>query len=507
MNIIFGAQGSILNVFNDIDKLLKAKGDISQSFYWVSDSEFYNANSSNLDVIDDNILKEWEYTNKDARSTSLSFEIISCLEERYGEIRPIWNSVVADRRLMFGEFCKSKQDYKTKFNHQEIQNIIYNSLKDIDELFDKAAPDLVVTFVPVTFGDYLLNMVAEVRGIKCLILRSAKINNFVTFSETVTAYSDAFANLYNSIKNKERENPFSLAASEFLTNARKAPLEYEGSVISANSKSKDLFKRYCLGFAGVIRDKVNQRNCKVDNHVPGKFNSYLHSNLLREYKIWKNEKILKSRTISLEEIDGDFVFFPMHSEPEIALSVYGIDHQNQIETIRRVAQSIPIHWKVIVKEHPRSVSYRSEGYYNALLNIPNVYFAPAKNKPYHWILKAKIITVISGFVGIEASILGKPVIVLGDVNFSLLPPSMVRNVDSMKDYYSCFKELIESYKIDDSALISYISASMYDGVAVNLYSDLLKKSSRISGEAGSYDKQISDLANSIRVKANINATQ
>ncbi|MDP6893688.1 MAG: hypothetical protein QF731_10970, partial [Verrucomicrobiota bacterium] len=73
---------------------------------------------------------------------------------------------------------------------------------------------------------------------------------------------------------------------------------------------------------------------------------------------FKNKYIDQSK---LGEIN--YIFFPLHAEPEIALSIFSKYYQNQIELIRNIALALPMNYRLIVKEHPRNIGRRSNNYY------------------------------------------------------------------------------------------------------------------------------------------------
>ena len=204
---------------------------------------------------------------------------------------------------------------------------------------------------------------------------------------------------------------------------------------------------------------------------------------------------MSKRQISLDEIgELPYVFYPMHSEPEVALSVYGREHPNQIETIRRIAQSIPLSWKLVVKEHPRSISFRTQSYYEKLVDIPNLVFADPDTRPFFWNKKSRAVVTVSGFAGFEAAMTGIPVVVLGDASFSLLPKTMLRTGKNMGDFAIELKSLLRDHVRSESHLLAYIMANMQVGVDVNLYSDLLAKSGRVTMDADNIETQISRLS-------------
>ncbi|WP_250657356.1 hypothetical protein [Alkalimarinus coralli] len=486
-----------MKVFHAIDVELRSKGLVSKSAYWVADAEYFRFNLNQLDVLNapsTTVLKEWMYTDFKGASLPENWQL---LEEKYEALDTVWNAIVADRRLMHGRLCKTKQEYKGHFSHEQLKIIIYNALNDIDTLITELKPDRIVTFVPATFGDILLIHAAEVHGIECRVLRSTKIKNYVAFSDKLGSSSTWLESLYEDNLLNQVDKPFYSQALAFLEQGTGAPVEYEGSIAGKNNTALGHIKRYFVGAVGGMVQKVRRIRLGVsgDNHLPPLFGAYVYGNLLREHIEKNNRRLMSKRQLSLDDIgDLSYVFYPLHSEPEVALSVYGREHQNQIETIRRIAQSIPLSWKVVIKEHPRSISYRTRKYYEKLLDIPNVVFADPDTKPFFWNQKSRAVATVSGFAGFEAAMAGVPVIVLGDASFSLLPKTMIRTVKNMETFASELKCLLRNHSHSESHLLAYIMANMQVGVDVNLYSDLLAKSGRITMDTGDIATQISRLS-------------
>ena len=51
----------------------------------------------------------------------------------------------------------------------------------------------------------------------------------------------------------------------------------------------------------------------------------------------------------------------------MSLSVQSRSYLNQIEVVRNIAQSLPVGWQVLIKEHPASMGRRPVSYYQKLL--------------------------------------------------------------------------------------------------------------------------------------------
>ncbi|MAM71945.1 MAG: hypothetical protein CMP91_12465 [Gammaproteobacteria bacterium] len=497
MKVLFGAHGSALKIFHELDARLRARNKVSDSAYWISDSSYYFNYIKDVNFFDSHNIKrifEWEHTCKKGKVLPGEKRTTELLK-KYG-MMPLWNAIVADRRLMYGEISKYHQDYDCKFDQTELESIIISTLHSLDLLITNFKPDVVATFVPASFGDYLLALIAKANNIKYMQLRSTKISNFVTFSDSLSATFDDFEKSYLSIYQNISNFTDIEKVDEYIKKATEAPIQYEGTI---NAKELSILRSLVntiksLAVALKLAIAPVHPIVRCDNHVPPPIKTWLYNSLLKPLYKSKSNSLMTKKLITLEEAAVHrIVFYPLHSEPEIALSIYGRDHQNQIETIRRIAQSIPLGWTLVVKEHPRSYGYRSANWYKKLLNIPNVKFAPLNDRPFFWIRKASAIITVSGFVGFESIMLRKPVIVLGDVAYSILPKSMVKHVGNISDLQTNLQNLIKNFSYDEFAVKAFVATCMKLGEPVNLYSQLLAKKERSSEQALSESQQYDQL--------------
>lgn len=132
-------------------------------------------------------------------------------------------------------------------------------------------------------------------------------------------------------------------------------------------------------------------------------------------------RIADSRLVADELPRRPYVFFPLHYEPEANLLVHGSYFENQYEVVRNIARSLPVGWDLVVKEHPQMRGRRALRFYRRLRRIPNVRLVPAAVRSNVLIKQARVVAVISGTPGLEASILGRPVIMFGDFPWDYAP--------------------------------------------------------------------------------------
>lgn len=141
---------------------------------------------------------------------------------------------------------------------------------------------------------------------------------------------------------------------------------------------------------------------------------------------------LADRRYLTDRLSGrPFVFFPLHFEPEATTLVHGSYFENQKEVVRNLARSVPAGWDLVVKEHFFMRGARELAFYRELREIPNVRLMPFSVPTNRLILDARVVAVIASTTGLEASFIGKPVVMFGDYPWDYSP--MVRKVGALAD--------------------------------------------------------------------------
>lgn len=118
---------------------------------------------------------------------------------------------------------------------------------------------------------------------------------------------------------------------------------------------------------------------------------------------------------------GKFLFFPLHYEPETVILLHASYFENQLEIISNLARSLPADWQLVVKEHPQMRLRRTPGFYRRLRQTPGVALVPTGVPARELIAAAEVTAVIGGTAGLEASLLGRPVVMFGDAPWDHAP--------------------------------------------------------------------------------------
>lgn len=127
---------------------------------------------------------------------------------------------------------------------------------------------------------------------------------------------------------------------------------------------------------------------------------------------------------SAEEIDVDinYVYFPLHLQPELTTTGLGGDYSDQLDAIERLAEILPDGWRIYVKENPKQGhEQRGREFYRRLISIDGVDYI-AKNVDTYWLMKnCCFVATITGTAGWESITGGKPCLVFGLAWFLSIP--------------------------------------------------------------------------------------
>jgi len=188
---------------------------------------------------------------------------------------------------------------------------------------------------------------------------------------------------------------------------------------------------------------------------------------LKELKVIVKRKLLYMFYFRKDvHSDRNYIFFPLQLQPEASTDVWGMWYANQIATVENISKVLPLNYILCVKEHKVAVGRRKGlfSYYNQLKRIPNVVLVHPLEDSHRLIQGADLVVVVSGTVGWEALLYGKPTVTLGNVFYN--DSRLVRHADRIADLKSQIQDLIDNYRLDRDRLLKYIVAlreGTYDG--------------------------------------------
>jgi hypothetical protein len=145
-----------------------------------------------------------------------------------------------------------------------------------------------------------------------------------------------------------------------------------------------------------------------------KFNSYSIAQLCKQYfrKRWNLITLPKDWLIR-EAPSTPFFFFGLHMQPESSIDVWAPFYSDQPHVIEMIARSMPPTHRLLVKIHKSDADNYSRRQLRQLLCLPGVRLVSPFVDSRPFIEKAALVLSIQGTIGLEAALLGKPVIMFG----------------------------------------------------------------------------------------------
>jgi hypothetical protein len=152
-----------------------------------------------------------------------------------------------------------------------------------------------------------------------------------------------------------------------------------------------------------------------------------------------------------------FIYYPLTQEIERALFLGAPFYLDQFTLIKNVAKSLPIGYKLVVKDHPqmRHRGWRSINEMKKIMDVPCVELVHPLSNSVELIKKSSLVFTINGSTSIEAAIYQKPSIILEDTGqFEL--PSMYK-VNSLKELPTAIRTCLDK-KVNTIDVIRYIKS-------------------------------------------------
>ena len=489
MNFIFLTQSRTLSVFLDVAQAIAETAPGNKNGFYIADSSFFNKYKKDNPVISScayELLKEWEIIAQ-SRKVRPDIGKLKEYEKKYGD-PVLWNALVADRRIYLGKKATLEQDYASRFDHERMMAILQIGVEEMELLFDRVRPDAVVGFICVTIGEYVAYLIARARNIPFINLRPTRIKNYFYAGESVLEPSERLKVSYHRMLENGVPESLEQDARKYLDEVRQTHAMYEGVIPAGKAdltrvpKRKEPATRKLSRKLKILGDlaaqfcRYNFGKYRYDNSHRGMLYPIWFARIKRPVRNRLPKLYFRGRYLSREDLKSmDYAFFPLHKEPEVTLLVYSRPYLNQIEVIRNLARSLPVGMKLVVKEHPGAIGYRSLSYYKKILSIPNVLLASPVIGSRDVVKNARLVCVISGGIGLEAAIMKKPVLTLGRVPFSFFPKTTLCQAGVPEHLGWDINELLKNYDHDEPALLAYIAAVIDNSVPVDFYSLLLER--------------------------------
>jgi len=338
-------------------------------------------------------------------------------------------------KIAFNDRFFNRYNQYYKFSNNEILLILEQECKFYEKILDEVKPDFLICYLTHQQHNHIFYELCKSKGIQILLLTPAHIGGDKwIISDTWDKFLPLDDNSHNENTDEKKQvepkdyllerrqrrtaeimdQKFNNSISQYL----KAAMKY---IFSSNTNPETHYTYYGRNKVKVISEMLNYEMKKKRRA------SFMNKELKKEIKF--NEP---------------FIYFPLHQEIESNLLIRAPFQINQVETIRQIAQSIPLGYKLVVKDHKvmadrgwRSISDNKE-----IINLPNVELLHPSVDSNEIFPKCSLVISIGGSSSIEAAFYNKPSISFREIGHYRLPS--IKIVSSMPELANSIKESLET---------------------------------------------------------------
>lgn len=349
---------------------------------------------------------------------------IACSSSEIKTIRNIdKESIVFNLHEKFSKDSNIEIDFNTFnsdrflriYSNEEIYSVVENVINITNEIKDNFLVKFYIDEPVSGFPNFFFNREFKKHGSLCMHFQPSWIPNllyFVTDSAqldpikaNIIQNGDEIVNNHVEARNSGKSRPF--------------------YVINYSSFSKRvtdiILNSIKLLFRFLFKKKSYYLDADISAHL-----IHIKCLTLSLFKKYSKDPV--------QSLNFKYVLFPLHYEPESVLNYFS-EYSRQEEIASQILDTLPIGYKLILKEHPSQPGALHLKKWNDLIKSKRVVLLPGKydSKNLFNHLDLNIVS-IGSTMALEAALYGKVVGVLGDVHFSKAPG--IHKLESPKHWTS-----------------------------------------------------------------------
>ncbi len=434
-----------------------------------------------------------------ARGTVLDPPLLERFEKQYG--KPfLWPYLIGDKHIIMSSRVRVLYSYAPSYSHDDMLKILQAFLTSIEEFLDREKPDVLVSAGIGSLATHILYEMAKKKGIRTLDIQTARMAGRVAITEDYKTLTGAEA-LFASMRAGAYASPRRSDAQEFIREFRSRPATYSQTFFSFGSRVRFAF----LAPARIRKTALTlMRTVRlwIANTLTGRKRTVANPlRLAYELAIKKIRAIMSPGLAQRPPAGESFAFFPLQVEPEVYNNIVAPYYVNQIELARAIARSLPVGWKLYVKEHPIMRGMRKLSYYRKLKAIPNVRLIDDALSSYELIASARLAATGLGTVGWEAALMKKPVVTFAPAFYNVL--SSVTRCAEIDLLPAAVAHALKSTPPDDSELTDLVAALLEDSAPFDfmkfLYTSIEKNTADVIRREPGFDEFAGLLAKKIHL--------
>jgi len=374
--------------------------------------------------------KTWFLYDYIKKSQKPDLDYLSQFEKKYGI--ELWKLANNDRI-----FFTYNMYYN--FSENEILSILEQQCKFFENIIETIKPDFIILPLTTSGRMEIFYEICLKLGIKILMINDSRLGGMRFISEKAEEIDYFEEQINEKVKNRSLDD---LRNILYKTHTFDDTIKFTSQFL----KSKKMALKAGIHFFLFSKNSnLKTHYTYYGRHKIKIFFITILWSLKKRYRLYLINKNLP-QTID----DEKFIFFPLIVDPERSLLVRAPFCTNQFESILHIAKSLPIGYKLYVKDHNAmdTRDWRSFSFYKKIMNLPNVKMLHHTVHPKNILPKCSMVITVGGTAGFEAAFYEKPTITFIETIYSSL--KSVEILNDIKELPQLIqKQLNAKFDLDD----------------------------------------------------------
>lgn len=343
----------------------------------------------------------------------------------------------------------------------QVMRLVEVTIRRVEAAYHEARPHFVFTEDVSCLTSYVHFVEARRQGIPFWCVGSARLpNRLSVYSAGLQRWERTEARFYGFLE-RGLSTAQRVRAEEFVTQFRQRPVRPTGMETRARVPSVE--------FGDLVRLREYSERWLGDDRDPTVTSppEMVRQRVTRLARIrWASATGLYEKPARGER----YLLYPIHFQPEASTLVQAPMYLDQLALVEDLAKSLPAGYRLWVKDHLSNRGRRPLEELSRLRRMLGVRLLGPDEDGWELMREASAIVVITGTMGWEGLLLGKPVVTFGDVFYNVVP-TVLRGGQVPKDgWHALLARAVGGGTVDMApvhALIVAIDETSHSGFMKN----------------------------------------
>lgn len=344
-------------------------------------------------------------------------------------------------------FLISSDRYISKLPYEKALRLLELGIRFVESSLERQKPELIVMDDVCCMLSFLIYVIGKKRGVGVWSLGSLKLNHRLSIYDDYLDHREKVNQSFQDLK-KRNLNP---EESEYAQNyLREYTTQYEPLLYLKTRSKPPRFSFHSLLF--LIRLCFHHRKDPADT-TRMSFKELVFSRCLR---VLRYHAAKWMRLFEIPPQGEKYLFYPLQVQPERSTLILAPFYCDQIALIENISKSMPLGYRLYVKDHPISLGRRPLSEYKRLKQLYNVRLIDTSVPSFGLVKNAAMVISISNTIGIEAIMAEKPLLIFGEPFYKEY--DLTTYVDQIKDLPKLIRQTLDQFTPNRELLLKYITA-------------------------------------------------